>query len=55
MTAQAYLISLNLGDLLHFPQSAIKVFDQQYRRSGNPIDKFDKASFERLLRTCDLT
>jgi len=37
-TAQAYLVSLNLSDLLYSPQAATKVFDHKYRKSYNQID-----------------
>ena len=54
-TAHAYLISLNLQDLLYSPENAPKVFNNEYQRSSNPIDMFLKESFERIVRTCDLT
>lgn len=54
-TAQAYLISLNLHDVLYTPADSIKVFEPQYQRSQNAIDVFTKANFERIVRACDLT
>ena len=34
-TAKAYLISLNIIDLLYFPEAAHKVFDAQFQKSTN--------------------
>lgn len=54
-TAQAYLISLNLSELLYSPELADQVFYPEYQKSSNEVDVFLKDSFERIVRTCDLT
>ena len=54
-TATAYLISLNLERLLFSPDRSDTVFDSQLQRSRNIIDRFILDSFNRIVKTCDLS
>lgn len=54
-TAKAFLVSLNLKDLLFSPDAARGVFPEQLQRSSHPFDRAFLEGFERTVRSCDLT
>ena len=54
-TALAYLISLNLPDLLYSPANIPELFDPEQQKSTNELDSYIMKNLERVLRSCDLT